>query len=193
MARNLPSAQRGWAAAVALLGFLALAILAAERYLAEDRRFHHGRVEGGPTAELDALRVELRAAEYQRAVTRVGPSRAAPRLPRPPEVRLDLWVWNAGDTHVALPLPGSDAGAPMTAPYLVDEHGRAYPARCARWHQRPGEPPRDIGRVLPGWGAGITLHFPGIPAEVRDLVLVLEPIARAGTVSATVHLPVPLP
>ena len=65
--------------------------------------------------------------------------------------------------------------------------------RASRWHRRPGEPPRDVGRVLPGWGAGVTLHFPGIPAEVRDVVLVLGPIAYDGTTGAAVHVPVPLP
>lgn len=194
MGRTRPALSRWRPGALATLMCLTLAALMLARSMTEDRAFHHGRVEDGAVTDGSTLRMELRAVEYQRAVKRVSGGRTTLQFPRSPATKLDLWLRNDGDMPIALPFP-VNASAPSTSagPYLIDEHGRRYPARVIQWHQRPGEPAGAIGRVFPGWGVGLTFHFPGIPADVRDLTLIVGLIEHGSPTITAMRLTVPLP
>lgn len=192
---RIRSASSRWSPiALPILLCLALTAIALARATAEDRAFHHGRIEDGSATDGSMLRMELRAVEYQRAVNRVRGGRSTLQFPRSPATKLDLWLRNDGDVPIARPFP-AEASVPSTSagPYLIDEHGRRYPAQALQWHQRPGEPESAIGRLLPGWGVGLTFHFPGIPVDVRDLTLVVGPIEHDSTASTAMRLTVPLP
>ena len=175
---------------------LALAVVAltvVERRGAEDRRHHGGRVAAASSAVTGSLRVELRGATYERGIPRATGGRSTLRWPRESATRVELWLRNDGAVAIAA-LPATPSGDTLGACHaLVDDAGRRYPALAATWTPRPGEPARDVGLVLPGWGAGVTLEFTGIPIEVGALALELGCLAADGAPLGPLRLAVPLP
>ena len=175
---------------VLALSISGLAIV--ERWRSEDRRHHGGRVTTVVTTAAGPIRIELRTAEYTRGNMRVAGSRTRLLPPRLPATRLDLWASNSGETTVAI-LPGKMVEQGGACQVLVDGAGRQYPVRAATWGRRAGEPDRDVGQLLPGWGAGFVLEFPGISTGSGALTLVLDCLAADNTPLEPLRLPVPLP
>lgn len=175
------------------LMLMVAALVAIERWRAEDHRYYGGQTTALSSTAAGTLQVELRSAIYERGIPRAVGGRTTLRLPRESVTRIELWLRNEGERVVTVLPRGSADDIVGTCHVLVDDLGSHYSARAAIWDRRLGEPEQNVGQVLPGWGARLALEFPGIPAKVGELTLTLDCLQADDAPLDALQLPVPLP
>jgi hypothetical protein len=157
--------------------------------------YYDGSVQQSAIARSGSLPLERWRVDYTGGTAfRSG----ATSYTQPPVTRVHLKLQNSGLSTVVIckevTYNEQEQRPPELEPYyLIDDHGRRYPALGQGWTRQEGEPAWTVGQVLPGRTNEFHLSFAGIPRDVSALTLVMEHVATTTDVQHMWRLPVALP